>query len=108
MIIGNLLTFFSEKFGSQKIDEEVIQKFEKVTGKKGTYFNVKTYLEIHTLILTHHYLKCVYLQHTTSYDEAYSSLTETSTISSICMKMAKSSTCTQVEGLPPRACISDT
>lgn len=32
-IIKNVL--ISERFGSQKIDDEVIERFEKVTGKKG-------------------------------------------------------------------------
>lgn len=32
-IIKNV--FISERFGSQKIDDEVIERFEKVTGKKG-------------------------------------------------------------------------
>lgn len=28
----------TERFGSQKIDEELIEKFEKVTGKKGMVY----------------------------------------------------------------------
>lgn len=34
-IIKDCPCFITEKFGSQKIDDEVIQRFEKVTGKKG-------------------------------------------------------------------------
>lgn len=29
------ISSLSERFGSQKIDEDIIQRFEKVTGKKG-------------------------------------------------------------------------
>lgn len=30
-----MLLSLSERFGSQKIDKELIERFEKVTGKKG-------------------------------------------------------------------------
>lgn len=40
-IVLNIIKYlfiFPERFGSQKIDDELIQRFEKVTGKKGKYF----------------------------------------------------------------------
>lgn len=37
---------FSERFGSSKIDDEVVQRFEKVTGKKGEFLEFNEFKSV--------------------------------------------------------------